>query len=119
VTMDDLGEACAAYCTYIGYASDPAMSKLSMVDALKQSGWFDCKPAAQVGVMAVWGTCYAGLGYAGIREASLGGEGPMADAAELTKEAERLKRYIGMPKWRRKIADFNRRLHQAITAFRS
>lgn len=119
VNMDDLGEACGAYCTYIAWAADPEKGELSMQEALKESGFFDCKPAAQVAVLAMMGTCYAGMAFGGIREATVGGEGPLETIDEIMKHAERLKRYIGMPKWRRKIEDFKRRIGRAFQAFRS
>lgn len=118
VDMDDLGAACGAYCTYLAWAADPEKQELSMVEALTETGWFKCKPGAQVAVMAMLGTCYAGIAYGGIREATIGGEGPLQDIAELMEHADRMKRFVGMPRWRRRWARRWLRLKRAFQAFR-
>lgn len=118
VDMDDLGEACGAYCTYIASAADPERGQLSMIDAMRLSGFFECKPAAQVAVLAMIGTCFAGIQFGGIREATVGGEGPLETIAEVAQHGARLQKYMGMPRWRRKLADFKRRIAEAYQAFR-
>lgn len=110
VSMDDVGEACGCYCTYLASAANPDMVGVSMSESLKLSGFFECKPAAQVAVLAMIGTCYAGIQFGGIREASIGGEGPLETIAEVAGHAARLHRYMGMPYWQRRLADFKRRL---------
>ena len=62
--------------------------------SLESSGFFKCKPAAQVAVLAMLGTCYAGIQHAGIRDATLDGDGPMA-ASDLLKSAETVLSYTG------------------------
>jgi hypothetical protein len=118
VDMDDLGEACGAYCTYIASAADPEKVMLPMVDAMRLSGFFDCKPAAQVAVLAMIGTCYAGIQFGGIREATVGGEGPLETIAEVAQHGARLQQYMGLPRWKRKLADYKRRIAESYRAFR-
>ena len=50
-TMDDLGEACGAYCDYL--ATSAKMPHWSMYDSLEHCGFFKTKPAAQVAVLAM------------------------------------------------------------------
>jgi len=118
VSMDEIGEACGCYCTYIASAANPDMIGVSMVESLRMSGFFECKPAAQVAVLAMIGTCYAGIQFGGIREASLGGEGPLETSAEVAQHGARLHNYIGMPRWQRKLEDFKRRIAEAYRSFR-
>ncbi len=108
VNMDDLGEACACYCNYI--ASAATSPTLAMVASLEQSGFFNCKPGAQVAVLAMIGTCYAGIQYAGVREATISSEGPLQTVGELVKSAEKLRSYIGVPKWKRWLCKWKIRL---------
>jgi hypothetical protein len=118
VSMDEVGEACGCYCTYLSSAANPDMIGVSMVESLKMSGFFECKPAAQVAVLAMIGTCYAGIQFGGIREASIGGEGPMETIAEVVEHAARLHKYTGMPRWRRRLEDFKRRLVNTCKAIK-
>ena len=114
VTLDDLGAACGAYCTYLASAkTDPL---LAMHSSLEQCGFFKCKPAAQVAVLALIGTCYAGIQYAGIREATLGGEGPMQTVGDLMVHAEHFRKFTGMSGLRRKWEKFKVRMFAVFAA---
>jgi len=118
VDMDEIGEACGCYCTYLASAAEPDMAGISMVESIRMSGFFECLPAAQVAVLAMIGTCYAGIQFGGIREATMGGEGPMETIAEVAQHGARLHRYMGMPRWKRKLVDFKRRIVNAIKTFK-
>jgi len=62
VSMDDLGAACGCYCTYLASAAiEEKADKNTMQTSMMDSGFFKCKPAAQVAVLAMIGTCYAGI----------------------------------------------------------
>jgi len=114
VNIDDLGAACGAYCQYLATAkTDPL---LAMHPSLEQSGFFKCKPAAQVAVLALIGTCYAGIQYGGIREASLGGDGPMQTVENLMVHAVNFRKYAGMTGLRRKWEKFKGRMSVVFTA---
>lgn len=113
VDMDDLGEACGAYCQYLASAAN--FPTLSMFNSLEQSGFFRCKPGAQVAVLAMIGTCYAGIHYAGIREATIANEGPLQTVGDLLKHAEQFRRYSGMSKWKRWFIKWKERIYAVFT----
>jgi len=119
VSMDDVGEACGAYCTYVASAADPESAQKPMQVSLLESGFFECHPAAQVAVLAMIGTCYAGIQHAGIREATVGGEGPLNSVSDLLKHAENLKRFVGLPAWLRPFAKLRYKLKKALSAFKA
>ncbi len=114
VTDNDLGEACAAYCRYLVTSANSP--KVPMAEAIELAGFFKTKPAAQVAVMAMIGTVYAGIQHVGIREATLGGVGPLQDAKSLVREAESLTRYMRYPRWFRKAYRFCVKLKTALAA---
>lgn len=116
VTMDDLGEACASYCQYIASANTEPTK--SMVDSLKDSGFFKTKPAAQVAVLAMIGVCYAGIQYAGVREATVNGEGPLKSVPELMQYAVELRKYMGMSWFQRARAKINARFSRVFAALK-
>ena len=118
VTLDDLGEACGNYCVYITSAADEDKAELTMIESMKLSGFLDCKPAAQVAIMAMIGVCYAGIQFGGVRESTMGGEGPLENVGEVVEHAERLHSYVGMPRWRRKLSEFNLKVYRAFLAMK-
>jgi len=117
ITIDDLGEACGAYCRYLASAAQEP--NVSMAEGLARSGFTQCEPAAQVAVMAMLGTCYSGIQHAGIREASVGGEGPMYTVADLIVHAERFQAHIGQSRWRRRWERLKGKIKAGIKALRS
>jgi hypothetical protein len=117
ITDKDLGEACAAYCRYLVDSAN--LPQLSMLNAMDESGFFETKPAAQVAVMAMIGTVYAGIQHVGIREATLGGEGPLHDAKSLVKEAQSLLEYMRYPRWLRRVYKLFAKLKAALGVFSS
>ncbi len=88
VSMDQLGEAMGCFCEYLASAADPDKVDWNMSKSITESGFFDCEDAAQVAVMACYGQAFAGIQFAGIREVSLGGEGPVHQIKDLRKFAE-------------------------------
>lgn len=114
VSMDDLGEACAAYCIYVASAvEDP---NKSMFAGIADSGFFKCKPAAQVAVMAMIGVSYAGIQHAGIREATIAGEGPLQTVSQLVDSADNLRKYLNRPMWQRKLLRWIEKVKKVINA---
>lgn len=84
VTEDDLGNACESFVLFVGTgASDP---DVDMPEALQKAGWHKLKPEAQIAVMAVLGTVILGMQFAGVREATLGGDGPAMSIREIVGE---------------------------------
>lgn len=118
VTIDDLGEACAAYCTFMGTAPAEGDNQVTMAESLRNAGFFACKPGAQVAIMAMLGTVYAGVAYQGIREATIGDSGPLKDIHALLDSAEELRKYIYMPTWKRKLVRLKLKLVKVLSAFK-
>lgn len=119
VTMDQLGEACGAYCTYLASAADEDKQDWLMTKSIQESGFFDCEPAAQVAVLAMIGTCYAGIQFGGIRECTVDGEGPLQTIGDLMEHAKEFAAYQGMPRWKRKWVRFKMKIKAAWAAMRS
>lgn len=117
VTLDDLGEACGAYCKYLTIAV--TAPEMSMHAGMELSRFFDCKPAAQVAILAMIGTCYAGIQFGGIREATIGGKGPMETIGDVIKHAEQFQAYVGIPRWRRKLIRTKDRIIKAFQILRN
>lgn len=81
VSDDDLAQACGAFCRFVvGACDDP---RESMHTVLSRVGWFDLPSVAQVAYMAYLGTVVAGYFFAGVREATIGGQGPLLDCDDL------------------------------------
>jgi len=116
--MDQLGEACGAYCQYLAWAADEDKRDWSMTKAIQESGFFDCEDAAQVAVLAMIGTCYAGIQFGGIRECTVQGEGPLETIGDLMKHAEEFRRYQGMGRLRRRWVKFKMKIKAAWAAMR-
>lgn len=116
ITMDDLGEACGAYICYLTNAAHAP--DLPMEKSLEQCGFFNAKPAAQVAVLALIGTCYAGIHHVGIREATVGGEGPLQTVDELLVYAQRFRDYAGMSRTRRRWERLKRRIRTMVQAMK-
>ena len=116
VSMDDLGDACGCFCNYV--ASGKNHPNRSMFESLKSEKFFDCKPAAQIAVLASIGVCYAGIMHAGIREATIASEGPLMSVTDFLRYAERFKKYAGMPRWRRKLEHLKEKVLRAFRTFK-
>jgi hypothetical protein len=114
LTQDDLGEACGAFCTFVATSvEDPSAD---MHTALERSGWFNVKPGAQVAAMACLGTVILGMHFSGVREATLGGEGPAMDLRQLAAFGERSSKLISMSRWQRRVARIKLRASNAWKA---
>jgi len=116
VSENDLGEACAAYCRYLIQAVDDP--KKPMANAIEDAGFFKTKPAAQVAVMAMIGTVYAGMHHVGVREATMGNVGPLLSEQELVRQASDLLKYMRYPRWLRKIYRLTQRIKAAFRAIK-
>lgn len=114
VTMDDLGEACGAFCRYV--ASGAVDKNSDMLEGLTNAGWFECKPLAQAAYLAVMGTVVAGMAHRGIREATLDEDGPALKMEDLTEAGEQCLAALRVPKWRRRWAGLAGRFKGAFTS---
>lgn len=116
INLDDLGEACGAYCSYLASAVNEP--NLAMEAALHKSNFLACKPAAQVAIMAMIGVCYAGIQFAGIRDASVAGDGPLYTVETLMVHAERFRAQAGRSRWQRRWDRFKARVRDGWAALR-
>lgn len=112
VTEEQLGQACAAFCTFV--ASSVDVPKERMNEALARCGWFNVPEAAQVAYMAYLGTVVSGYFYAGVREATLQGVGPALTCQDLRDVGGRAARLLAAPRWRRKLDAALTRLRRAV-----
>ncbi len=101
ISMDDLGEACAAFCSFV--ANSVNTPEASMQEAMEAAGWFKCKTLAQTALMAVLGTVYAGIHFHGVREATLGVNGPAATVHELAETGSNFLAIVRVPRWKRRL----------------
>lgn len=111
VTDREVSQAFDALCKFIGGAQDNM--RVEFQTALAQAGWFKCRPEAQVAVMSVLGTVILGYHFAGVREATLGGEGPALTLTTLASKGEELAAFLAIPRWKRPFVRFWRRLSRA------
>ena len=91
VTDTDIAATLEAFVTAVMYAKDKAKRKLSIHAALTETGFFKQKLLAQATIMALLGQIYTGMHYAGIREATIGNEGPIYDLDSLLAAASTLR----------------------------
>lgn len=108
VSMLQVGEACEAYCIYLSMAV--TSPKVSEFDALEQAGFWRCAPMAQVAVMATIGTVFSGMQHVGVREATLGGEGPVMNMGDIVSAGSQVLKFYRRPLWLRGLIHFYRRL---------
>ena len=116
VTLDDLGEACASFCTYV--ASAATDKQATMLEGLTNSGWFECKVGAQAGYLAVLGTVLAGVAHRGIREATLDDDGPALKVGDLVAAGDECLRAIRTSRWRRFCFSVKKRISGVVSAIR-
>lgn len=116
VSDESLGEACAAVCRFVISTVDNP--KENMHSCLARSGFFSCHEAAQVAVMAVLGTVVLGIHWVGVREATLGGVGPVLTYADLGWRGSECAKLMSMSRWRRRWLRFKNWLSGISRAFR-
>lgn len=107
VPISEIDKALSCYCEYVAMAG--SHPERDMFQALNLSGFFACHSTAQVAVMAMIGTTYAGIQFVGVREATVGGEGPMASMLDLISGAKKFRKYAAMSLFRRAMIYYYRR----------
>lgn len=95
VSDEALGAACEAFTLFV--ATSVADKDETMEECLRRVGWFAVPEAAQVAYMAYLGTVMSGLFYSGVREATLGGEGPVSDSRALAAAGAESHRLMAYP----------------------
>jgi len=99
VSMDELGEACRAFCLFVADAA--SKPKETMAECLQRCGWFDVREEAQFAYMAILGTVVSGYFWTGVREATLGGQGPCLTYQDLRERGKECALLMAMPRWKR------------------
>jgi len=116
ITMDQLGDACAAACTFVQTATE--LPKEKMHEALERSGWWKVPAPAQMALCAMIGTVMFGYFYAGVREATLGGQGPCQTFQDLRAFGSHAQALLSMGPWKRRWVRFTLRLEATWKALR-
>jgi hypothetical protein len=99
VTMDMLGDAAGAFCTFMNLAhEDP---KENMERALERAGWFKVPAPARFAYVYYLGTCMAGTFFMGIRDVIRLGQPTLATIEQLGWAAKRARLYTRMSRWQR------------------
>jgi hypothetical protein len=116
MTDEQLGLACEAFVKFVASATEHKDE--AMGACMDRTGWFAVPEPAQVAYMAYLGTIMAGIFWRGAREATLGGEGPLADVKDLVAAGDRCLRHMSVPRWQRKPRRTWERLKGAFRALR-
>lgn len=114
VSEEELGKAIQGLCLFVEKQMD---YKESMAAGLSRSGFLDRQPLAQVAVMAHLGSVLLGIHWAGVREATLKGEGPAAGYKGLRWYGYRSAKLMALPRWRRRLYNLTGRFRRAWRAF--
>jgi hypothetical protein len=101
VTQDDLGAACQAFCIFVASSTD--VKRESMGACLARAGWDKVPEVAQIALMAIIGTVVSGYYFAGVREATIDGNGPTATYQDLRDAGSRCSRELAVKPWQRKL----------------
>ena len=100
ISLGDLGEAAGAFCRFMNSAHrDP---KADAELCLTRSGWFHCKPMAQVAYMYYVGTCMTATFFRGIREVTELGKAPsLVTIEQIGWTVKRMLIFARMSPWQR------------------
>lgn len=99
---DELGEACRAFLEFVATATADR-SERQPRQVLARVGWFALSDTAQIAFLAVLGTVQMGYFFAGVREATLGGEGPLQHYPDLKTAGRQTAIALAVPRWRRRF----------------
>ena len=99
ITMDQLGEACKAFCEFVaGTADDP---NEDMGEALTRVGWYKVPDEAQVALLSIVGTVMMGYFFRGARDVTTGFDGPCSSLGDLRRAGARTHELLTAPRWKR------------------
>jgi len=111
VPDDDMAVACVAFIRFVG-----DIRNVGMEEALADSGFLNVSSAAQIAYMANLGAVVTGIYFAGIREATLGGEAT-GKMDELVAAGRQCSELLHMPRWRRLVWKLIQKIKKAKNAF--
>jgi hypothetical protein len=111
VGQEDVGKAIQALCRFVATQTD--IKRESMPSCMARCGFLDLPGPAKVVVMAYLGTVVLGVHWAGVHEATIGGEGPAMSYSNLRWHGMICSKLMGMPWWRRRLYLLQRRFKKA------
>lgn len=114
VSDTDVGAVCQAVIKFMGVQADNP--KESMGACLARCGFLDLPEAARVVVMAYLGNVTLGIHFAGVREATLNGQGPALTYKKLRWEGRKFALLMTMPRWKRRLYRIRERLRRGWRA---
>ncbi len=116
ITQDQLGQACESFLKFV--ASSDIKEDVRVDQSLARSGWMDLPDPVQFAFLALLGTVLLGLYHVGVKEATIGGDGPCKGVKDLVDEARRVSEVITQSRWRRSQARWRSRLTRALAVLR-
>jgi len=116
VTKEQLGEGCNALVKFVGVQADDPNE--SMAACLARCGWLDFPEHVRVILMAYLGLVTLGIHFHGVREATLGGQGPAATYKQLSWHGRRMVLLMRMGWFRRRLYRLRARLRKAWRSFK-
>lgn len=110
LTDEDLGKACQCICRFVAHQPEKGES---MGMCMSKCGFLECPDTARVIVAAYLGTVTLGMHWAGVREATLAGQGPAFAYKKLRWYGLMCTKLMSLPPWKRKLYLFWRRVRLA------
>lgn len=101
IDEETLGKACQCLCHFIVTQVDTASE--TMAQGMDRCGWLDLPETARVIVMAHLGAITLGAHWAGVREATMGGQGPALTYKALADVGHRCAELMKKPRWKRRL----------------
>lgn len=114
VTPVHLGQALQAFLTFLAIQMDDP--KAGMATCLDRAGWFAVPEYARVIVMAQLGAVMLGAHWSGVRETTIGGQGPALDYQDLAAYGREAAVLMAMSPLRRRWLRVRYRVRQAWAA---
>lgn len=108
-----VAEALQAVCRFV--VANMAVKPESMKDGLTRSGFFEAHNMAQIAVLAHLGAVTLGIHWAGVREATIGGRGPLDTYADLVAYGTECHKLLSLSPWRRRLLRWQMR-YKAVWA---
>ena len=120
ITMDDLGEACKAYITFMNTGHEDPHKRID--DVLKDAGWYKVKPEARIAYMYYVGAMMSGTFFRGIRDVTPERGDTIPQVKDLRAAANQLELVCHMgwfrkflyrwSKWYRRVVNQGRNIHK-------
>jgi len=117
VSDTDLGKGCEALIKFVTVQAENPNE--TMAACLARCGWFEVSTCVRVIIMSYLGVVTLGLHHRGVREATLGGQGPADTYKQLRWHGRKLTLLMGMSRLRRKLYRIKERLRRAWRSLRN